>query len=176
MKIFILSSEYDKRTNVANTLVALNDDLNICKSFTSAASKEIDKEYMFTLDDEDIILSFRNNVLLFLEYSYNNINGITLDDFNNSNIVSISLEHFNMIIDDILMNNDILIVWLDTNTTIENRNKLLVEGRYVQERIDNLALPMLYFNGESNDIIANIILDYIDSDEDKRKDIIEENS
>lgn len=177
MKIFIVAPEHINKLNIANEIIALNDDLNICKSFTSNTNKQgLIGEYLFGLDIDDVILSFRNNALLFLHYSEENVLGITLDDFNSSDIIPIRTDHFNMIIDDIIEQNDILIVWLDTKEKTENHKKDLIECKYLQERIDNFSLPVLYFCDEDKTEIAKIILEYLLADETTREEILEENS
>lgn len=176
MKIFIVSSNHINKLDVANEIVALNDDLNICKSFTSTMASGLIGEYMFNLDIDDIILSFKNNALLYIDYSDENVCGITLDDFNASDIVMISPEHFNSIPDDPISLNELVIIWLDSKFKSPNYKKDIIEVKYLQERIDNLSIPALYFCDEDKSTIAKTVLDYILADETTREEIILENS
>lgn len=172
MKVFIVGSENTDKLDIAKEIVAQYDDLNICKTFTS--NHEYVGSYMFSLDNEDIKLSWKNNVLLFLDYSNDKILGITLDDFKESDIIPIATKHFNMIIDSILEHNEILILWVDSKS--KHSNKELIEVKYLEERIETFSLPMIYFIDESKEEIARITIDYILGDEVQRKEILEENS
>lgn len=172
MKVFIVGSETIDKLDIANEIIAQNDDFNICKTFTS--KHEYVGSYMFELDNEDIVLAWKNNVLLFLDYSDKKILGITLDDFKYSDIIPISTKHFNMIIDDVLVNNEILILWIDNKS--KHSKDELIEVRYLQERIESFSLPMIYFIDEPKEEIARITIDYILGDEVQRKEILEENS
>ena len=177
MKIFIVAPEHINKLDIANEIVALNDDLNICKTFTSVSNEAgLIGEYMFSLDIDDVVLSFRNNALLFLHYSEENVLGITLDDFISSDIIPIRTDHFNMIIDDHISQNECVIVWIDSKQKSPNHKQDMIEARYLQERIDNFSLPVLYFCDENKKDIAKIILEYFLADENTREEIIEENS
>lgn len=172
MKIFIVGSDDIDKLDIANEIVAQNDDLNICKTFTS--KYEHVGSYMFALDNEDIELSWKNNVLLFLDYSNEKILGMTLYDFEQSDIIPIATKHFNMIIDSILENNEILILWIDAKG--KHSKQEMIEVKYLEERIESFSLPMIYFIDESKEKIAKTTIDYMLGDEIQRKEIIEENS
>lgn len=176
MKIFIVAPEHINKLDIANEIVALNDDLNICKSFTSLTTEGLIGEYMFSLDVDDIILSFKNNALLYIDYSDENISGITLDDYNAADIIVISPEHFNSITDDSISSNEVLIVWLDSKEKSPTHKKDMIEAKYLQERIDNFSIPVLYFCDEDKTEVAKTILDYLLADETTREEIIMENS
>jgi hypothetical protein len=177
MKTFIVGSDNLNKLEIAKELTSLNDDLNICKSFIA---KNIDdeklQEYIFTLDEEDIVLAFKNNALLYIDYSQHNISGITLDDFSVSDIIPISFKHFNSIVDEPLIENEVLIIWIDIKEKRESHNVDVIESRFVQERIDSLNLPCLYFCGESSKEIAEIVFNYLTGNDEVRKEIIEENT
>lgn len=176
MKIFIIAPEHINKLDIANEIVALNDDLNICKTFTSMTSSGLIGEYLFTLDVDDIILSFKNNALLFIDYSDDRILGITLDDYNAADIIPIRTDHFNAIPDDPISNNEVLIVWLDSKEKSPTHKQDLIETKYLQERIDNFSLPVLYFCDEDKTDIAKTILEYLLADDTMREEIIFENS
>lgn len=174
MKIFIVAPEHINKLDIANEIVALNDDLNICKTFTNIGG--IITENVFELDIDDIILSFKNNALLFLQYSEEIIKGITLDDYNSSDIITLNTEHFNMINDEPFINDEILIVWLDSKEKSEQHSKDIIESKYLQERIDNFNIPFLYFCDENKKDIAKIVLSYLLADDETREEIQQENS
>ena len=177
MKIFIVGPNNIDKLEYANSIIALNDNLNICRYFTS--DKKFDGmigEYIFHLDIDDIELSFKNNALFYIDYNDEEITGITFDDYNASDVIFMNTKHFNMLSNIHINRDNMLIVILDTNKHDENIKKEITEMNYLFERIDEMDLYYLYFINENKDNIANIILDYLNSDEEKRKEILEENS
>lgn len=177
MKIFVVGEKRLNKLDIANTIVSKNDDLNICKSFTTEQNPGMIGEYMFCLDEEEIILSFRNNVLLYIDYSDKHITGITIDDFNMSDIIPIDIKHFNSIPDYLIENEELLILWIDSkNKEISSDKKYVIEAKYLQERVDNLNFPMMYFLDENLDDIANLAIEYMNSNEENREILVQENS
>lgn len=176
MKIFIVASENVNKLNYANALIALNDNLNICRYFVSEQSDGLVGEYKFYMDIDDIKLSFKNNVLFLIDYRDEYITGITQEDFDASDIVCMSMEHFNMI-PDFILPNEKLIVWIDSKGLESSLLKTqLAEADYFMERIEENNIPLLYFIEEGEDYIAKTVLNYIDGDEETRQEILDENS
>ena len=177
MKIFIVGPSYIDKLDYANAIVAINDDLNICKYFTSQSNIEgMVGQYLFYMDIDDINLSFKNNALALIDYRDELITGITQDDFDVSDIVFINTEHFNLLPDILLPQDSTLIIWLDTKISNDLKNKELIEIKYLVERLDNLELPMLYFLDEERDKVAEDVIEYLNANEEERKKIIEENN
>lgn len=176
MKIFILGSSNINKLDYANSLIAINDDLNVCKAFSSNCPFEGKlSEYLYYMDIDDINLSFKNNALLYIDYSDEEISGITLDDFYASEIVNMSIDHFNMISDNNLPLDDMLIVWIDSKTSGVNVKKELANVKFLEERIENKNIPVLYFLNETTNEVAKLVNEYISGDKESRQKIIEEN-
>ena len=174
MKIFIVGSDNINKLDYANELIALNDNLNICKYFTSESKFDgMLGEYKFNLSVEDIDLSFKNDVLLFIDYQDEYITGVTHEDFYNSDILNLSIEYFNLIPDQYL-NCDNLIVWIDNKSNANK--KALAEANYFLERVEEINIPLLYFINEDKKDIAKIVIDYIEGDEKCRKEILAEHN
>lgn len=177
MKIFIVGPENIDKLKYANALVAIDDNLNICKYFTS--DRHFDGmigEYLFHMDISDIELSFKNNVLYFIDYNDKKITGITYDDYESSDIIFINLNHFNMIPPFSLPVSDMILVWLDSCEHNENLQKEMIETNYLYETIEENNIPYLYFINEDINDIINIVNNYINADEATRREILEENS
>ena len=96
MKTFIVAPNHINKLDLANNIVALNDNINICKSFTSdIKAKGIVGQYKFGLDIDNILLAFKNNALLYLDFRDEEVSGLTLDDYDASDIIVITTAHFN---------------------------------------------------------------------------------
>lgn len=177
MKIFIVGHKQLNKLDTANKIISLNDYLNICKTFTTEQNSGMIGEYLFHLDEEDIILAFRNNSLLYIDYNDECISGMTIDDFDVSDIIPIDVKHFNSIPDYLLTDKELLIIWIDSkNKEISSDKKYIIEAKYLQERIDNLNMPVMYFIDEDNIDVAEIVIEYMNSDNERRLELVEENN
>lgn len=177
MKIFIVGHKQLNKLDIANKIISLNDYLNICKTFTTEQSDGMIGEYLFHLDEEDIILAFRNNSLLYIDYNDEQISGMTIDDFDVSDIIPIDIKHFNSIPDYLLSDKELLIIWVDSKAKyISSDKKYIIEAKYLQERIDNLNIPTMYFIDDDNINIANIVIEYMNSNDDERMELVKENN
>ena len=179
MKVFLISPKHIDKLSIAKEVVALDDNINICKRFTSNIEDKNElSNFRFFMDVDDTILAFKNNVLLYLEYRDDNVSGITLDDYEASDIILIDSNHFNEIPDIYLANKELLFITLysKTNKNDETKKQDIIEDQYIQDRSLELNIPIIYFIDEAATDIANIIIDYIKGDEEIRERIIQENS
>ena len=167
MKIFILEQSFMTSANsLAEKLSKILNDFNgISKYVSTDPRSEYEK-----LKNEDFILAVKNNVMLFVESNKNEeFVGITLDDFYSSDIIPIKISEFNNIIDEYVKDN--LIIWLDEKTNKQTLKKDISETTYLMERLTNLNLTYLYFFGESEEDIVNIIQRYVTGTEEEKNEI-----
>lgn len=167
MKIFILEQSFMTSANsLAEKLSKILNDFNgISKYVSTDPRSEYEK-----LKNEDFILAVKNNVMLFVESNKNEeFVGITLDDFYSSDIIPIKISEFNNIIDEYVKDN--LIIWLDEKTNKQTLKKDISETTYLMERLNNLNLTYLYFFGESEEDIVNIIQRYVTGTEEEKNEI-----
>lgn len=177
MKIFIVGPSNINKLDYANSFIEINDNYNICRHFIS--DKKFDGmigEYIFHMDIDEINIAFKNNAFYFIDYNDENITGITFDDYYSSNIICVDMYHFNLIPTFLFEKEEILIVWLDSKSNEINVSKEIVETKYFLETIENMNIPYLYFLNEDTNIVRNIVLEYIDSDEETKQQILEENN
>ena len=66
-----------------------------------------------------------------------------------------------------------IIVWLDTKNHKQLSQSELIEIRYLQERLDTLSY--LYFLDDNIDNICSVILEYLESSNERREQIINDN-
>ena len=171
MKIFILEQSFMTSANsLAEKLSKILNDFNgISKYVSTDPRSEYEK-----LKNEDFILAVKNNVMLFVESNKNEeFVGITLDDFYSSDIIPIKISEFNNIIEEYVKDN--LFIWLDEKTNKQTLKKDISETTYLIERLNNLNLTYLYFFGESEEDIVNIIQRYVTGTEEEKNEIEKEN-
>lgn len=175
MKIIIIGINKINKINIAKYIVEHNDNLSIVPSFTSDENfkDKLSENYVYYLDPSTIYLSYRNNAFLFITTKNYISEGITCDDFYNNDILCLSLENFNNIIDKELETNENIIIWVDTKYHgSENIVNEIKETKYVLRRLEKYNY--LYFLDEPIETINNVICDYINGDEEVRKSLIEE--
>jgi hypothetical protein len=173
IKIIITGIQKVNKSKLALKLTELNDNLSIMPTFTTDENYEgIDENFHYKMDLNTIYLAYKNNALLYVNTINNISKGITLDDYYNNDIGIIDINDLNMIPDKQLLEDNVLIVWIDSKF---NKNIDLYEIKYLQQRLTNYKY--LYFlENENIDDIANIILEYLNCDDDKRIELLENNS
>lgn len=173
-KIFIVASENIDKLALANNLVEKNDDLSIAPRFTNDKSymDSVNDNYIYYLSTQDIDLTYKNNFILYINTDNYISKGITLDMFYNNDIFLMTPEDFNNISSVIFKSSyDIIIIWLDTNY-ISKFHKDIIESEFLERRLNEEELKYMYFFNEDNDIIANTILEYINCEDEERKNNI----
>lgn len=175
MKIIITGTSSINKIELGKKIISKDDELSITPVFTSDElyKGKCSDKYIYYLDPNIINLSYKNNAFLYISTEDYITSGITIDDFYNNDIVCISTKNFNKIIDSIFTNNECLIVWVDSKYHKNiNLKEELVETKYLEE---NLAkLNYLYFIDEDFGKISEVIIDYITSDENRKKELLEE--
>lgn len=166
-KIIITSAKSINKLELAKNIKEnLNESYTIANTFTS--EKNTQNENDIYLDINTINLSYKNNALLCVTSDNNILNGITYDDFENNDIIYVSLEQFNMISDYIFNKYDILILWIDVKK--DYSKELLTESKFLLERLN--TLKYMYFTEKDIDIIPLIVKKYINTDDLKEKNLI----
>lgn len=175
MKIIIVGIHKINKLDIAKYIVEHNDDLNIVPSFTSDElyKDKISDTYIYYLDPNIIDLIYKNNAFLFIETKDYTSKGVTCDDFYNNDILCVSLEEFNNIIDKELINNENIILWVDTkyHGSFNIKNEI-TETKYLLERLNKLKY--LYFLDETPEYINEVLFKYINGDESTKKYLLEE--
>ena len=173
MKIFITGASFINKLDLATELIHNIDDLNVSETFTTDKSYK-DKEttdFIYYMSKEDVLLSFKNNFILYMTYNNDLITGMTVDNFYNGDIINLELDNFNNIPNHYFQEDDI-IIWLDSKKHPHNIHKDLVETKYLVERLTELNLKYLYFLDEPIENIISVIKEYIYSD--NKEAILEE--
>ena len=98
-KFLILTpNNYDIKT-LLHTIETINDNIVISNKFINDITyKDIENnDRYYYLDNNTINTSIKNNVVIYATSNINVISGITIDDFYNSNILTMSFSEFNNI-------------------------------------------------------------------------------
>lgn len=185
------------KADLANLIVSKNSDLSIMNTFitneTISQNKNMNSctDYIYYIPYVKVQEAYKNSSILYCtidEINNDITHGIMLDEYYNNDIMYLEFIDFNNISDIIFSENNIntnnhIIIWLETikskNLNDFKRHEDIRESKYVYQRIDKHNIPCLYFNIDNEHIsdISNIILNYYnEADEEKRKEIILENS
>ena len=177
LKVIITGAKPIDKFAIAKKLVEINDNLSIAPTFTSDKDYEgIVSDKMYYMSTEDVILAFKNNVILYINTDVYISHGITIDNFYNNDIFVMDLDDFNSISDHNIAGQDILVVWVDTKhyDDIHIKNSDITESKYLTERLENI--PYMYFLDTDVESIAKTINSYIEGDDEEKLAIIEENN
>lgn len=177
-KIIIIGPKHVNKIELAQTLVSINDDLEICPTYTTQLEykDKITDEFFTYISNEDVKLGYKNNSFIYVT-SYNEYSkGMLHSDLYNRDIFVLDFIDFNNMSEKMFNEfQNKLFIWLDTkqkNIDLED----LEESKFSFKR--SINFPLLYFVDENAEDIAKIIFRYIDANctEEERKEIIEQNS
>ena len=189
------------KADLANLIVSKNSDLSIMNTFITneaiSQNKNLNSctDYIYYIPYVKVQEAYKNSSVLYCtidEINNDITHGIMLDEYYNNDIMYLEFIDFNNISDIIFsennintnnLNNNHIIIWLETlknkNLNDFKRHEDIRESKYVYQRMNKHNIPCLYFNIDNEHIsdISNIILNYYnEADEEKRKEIILENS
>lgn len=177
LKTFIVCLDKNNSLDISKKIIELNDELSIVPEFTTNIDYKgkLNENYIYYLDVNTTNLAFKNNALLYIKTDNYISNGISIDDFYNNDICFMTIEEFNLIPNTVFKNQDILIVWVDLKKHNCITNNDLIETKYFNSFLLNNNIPYMYFlNNE--EYIHQVIIDYIEGDEETRNMLLNENN
>ena len=176
-KIIIIGPKHTNKIGLAQELISVNDDLEVCTTYTTELEfkdKVTDKFFSY-IPNGDVKLGYKNNSFVYVT-SYNEYSKCILhSDLYNKDIFILDFLDFNNISERMLNEfNNKLFIWLDTKDKNKDTEDL-EESKFAYER--SLNFPLLYFVDENIEDIAKIVLRYIDVNctEKEKQEIIEQN-
>lgn len=178
-KIFIIGTHKNDKLKLAKKLIELDDNLSISPVFTNDKEYKdsVNDNYIYYLSSEEIDLAYKNNVLLYVSTNNYISTGITMDSLYSNDIFCMSIKDFNNISNVVFnsKNYEVLIIWLDNKITEMNSDvrEDINESKYLFSTLEDLKY--LYFLDESEEEIANTILDFINGDEKTQEEILLDN-
>lgn len=174
IKIIITGFDRDFNNELAQKIVEIDDNLSITPKFTTnkAFINNTNQTLDYYISLNNVYLAYKNNSLLYVNTDIDNIStGITNDDFINNDICVIDIKDFNMISDKTLLENEIIVVWIDSKS---KGNESFNEIKYLQDRLQNYKY--MYFYKEEIRTIAQILIDYLEAPKELKIEILENNS
>lgn len=175
LKVFIVCLDRNIGLSVAKDIIYKNDNYSIAPTFTTNKlyDNEINDEYVTYLNVNIANLSYKNNALLYIKTENYISTGITIDDFYNNDICIMDIYEYNLIPEHLFEKYNILTIWIDTKDHKSLSSSNLIEIEYFNNFIEKTQY--LYFlDYECN--IADTIVDYLDGDEETKKQIFLDNS
>lgn len=160
-KILILYPHTVKINEILHNINSVNDNLNICPTFTTDII--VSGLFKYHLNDYDFELSVKNHVLFTLSSEETNNNKVTYygktdNDIYSNEIVVMDVKEFNTIDSDKKLSellNSSIIIFIDDN---EKHSKEDVrESGFIFELLNDKNHKYVYLLNESSDMIANII-------------------
>lgn len=177
-KIIIIGPKHVNKIELAQALISINDDLEVCPTYTTQLEykDKITDNFFTYISNEDVKLGYKNNSFIYVT-SYNEYSkGMLHSDLYNKDIFVLDFIDFNNMSEKMFNEfQNKLFVWLDTkqkNTDLED----LEESKFSFNR--SMNFPLLYFVDENVEDIAKVVLRYIDANcaEEEREEIMEQNS
>lgn len=178
-KIFIIGTHKNDKLKLAKKLIELDDNFSISPVFTNDKEYKdsVNDNYIYYLSSEEIDLAYKNNVLLYVSTNNYISTGITMDSLYSNDIFCMSIKDFNNISNVVFnsKNYEVLIIWLDNKITEMNSDirEDINESKYLFSTLEDLKY--LYFLDESEEEIADTILDFINGDEKTQEEILLDN-
>jgi hypothetical protein len=178
LKIVFIGANCIDKFKYANELLHINDNLSLTETFTTDINyiNVENQNNIYYITPEEVNLAFKNNVIFYIATKDFVSHGVMIDAFYSNDIFVIDTKDFNNISDHVLLDKNILIVWLDTKfheNKLEKKTEIL-ESKYLINRLENMKY--LYFLDETPSDVANVINEYLYATEERQNEILEENS
>jgi len=176
IKFLIVGENNIDKKNIVKLLLS-NKGLFKVANFFTTDEEEAKKEFHYYLSNQDLHICYKNNAVLFIKTILSNSYGITLDSFDENNVIFMNTEDFNNISNKIfLTHNELIIIWLDTKNHDQSRiKKEIRESNYLLEKIESDNLKYLYFLDTPDIEIMDVIVEYLQN-ENSREEILEKYS
>jgi hypothetical protein len=160
-KIILVGINQSRILDVIAAIVSRDDNVNIANTFTTNTEYKdmpMSSNWKVYLDNDELYYAYKNNALLCVEMVDKQISeGITIQEFENADIIPMTYEMFNNISPKIIK--DIPIAWVD-DLTVHRSRITVAQTREFMELSRNI--PTLYFtDGDEIVSIADYIYRYI---------------
>ena len=177
-KILFILPKSKKVTPLIEALEQINDDIVVSHRFTdNILFNNENIEGLYYLESNTISSAIKNNSILYVSYENDNIIGVTMDDFYNSDIVPLSINNFNDISTNLLDKyiDDLVIVWYDTCNHSKGKelNREIIESEFLLKKIETYHYKFIYFLDEDFTTVANVLNDLVTGSDEDIQEIFE---
>lgn len=178
-KLIILGPKNTNKIEVARSLIAANDNLEICPTFNSNIDfkGKMNDSFEYYMANNDVEMGFKNNAFIYVTTNSYASKGITISDYYNSDIIVMDFIDFNNISEATFKKiiTNCIIVMLDTSKGHDKGD--IQESFYSYQRLK--SIDYLYFLNEETEYIKDTIFQFLkaykDDDKDKMKELFELN-
>lgn len=171
LKFLIIGENSINKIPLLDLLIKNEGKFKVAKIFTT--NQELEHSYQYNISNEELNICHKNNAILYVKTVINESYGVTIDDFDESNIIFMNTEDFNNISNKVfLSNNELIIIWLDTKNHDSRLNNEIRETEYMIEKINSDNMKYLYFLDTPLIEIMDVICEYLEHPE-KREEILE---
>ena len=116
-KIIIIGPKHTNKMGLAQELISINDDLEVCPTYTTELEfkDKVTDEFFTYMSNEDVKLGYKNNSFIYVT-SYNEYSkGMLHSDLYNKDVFVLDFLDFNNMSERMLNEfNNKLFIWLDT--------------------------------------------------------------
>jgi hypothetical protein len=171
-KIILVGINQSRILDVITAIVSRDDNINIANTFTTNSEYKdmpMSSNWKVYLDNDELYYAYKNNALLCVEMVDKQISeGITIQEFENADVIPMNYEMFNNISPKVIKG--ISIAWVDDLTV--HRNRIMVaQTKEFMELSRNI--PTLYFTDLDDTVsIADYIYRYITTENKLEKEKI----
>lgn len=171
-KIILVGINQSRILDVIAAIVSRDDNINIANTFTTNSEYKdmpMSSNWKVYLDNDELYYAYKNNALLCVEMVDKQISeGITIQEFENADVIPMNYEMFNNISPKVIKG--ISIAWVDDLTV--HRNRIMVaQTKEFMELSRNI--PTLYFTDlDATVSIADYIYRYITTENKLEKEKI----
>lgn len=156
-KIILIGINKSRILDVIAAIVSKDDNINIANTFTTDSEYKdmpMTSNWKVYLDNDELYYAYKNNALLCVEMKDKQISeGITMEEFENADIIPMTYEMFNNISPKIIKG--ISIAWVD-DLSVHRSKMIVAKTKEFMELSRNI--PTLYFTDEDE---YTSISDYI---------------
>ena len=174
LKFLIVGENSINKIPLIKMLLKNEGLFTVAKYFTTV--NDLDDEFYYYISNSDLNICHKNNAILFVKTDVSESYGVTIDDFDESNVIYMNTEDFNNISNKIFHTyKDLVVVWLDTKNHDTRINNEIRETEYMLSKIDEESLKYLYFLDADLIEIMDVVCEYMQHEE-KREEILEKYS
>lgn len=142
-----------------------------CAKYFTSNINDKSKDYLNNLEVNN---GYNNNAFLIVKDLQNGtFEGITIQEYEASNVIVMEMYDFNSISEAIIEASDIVVIWIDSSSrqNTDYVNKDILETKYLIERLE--FTKYMYFLNEQIETIIKVITSYQLGSEEDKKELLE---
>lgn len=172
IKFLIVGENSINKVPLIDLLLQNKGKFKIASIFTTN-QEDANKKYYYYIDNMTLNMCHKNNAIVYVKTVVSDSYGVTIDEFEDSNVIFMNTEDFNNISNKVFLTSDeLVIIWLDTKNHDDRVKNEMRESEYLIEKINQDKLKYLYFLDTPIIEIMDVICEYLEN-ESSRKELLE---